>query len=167
MLIAPITDTTPVLTRDAVGLLTQDHRKVQLLFSEFELIANAGNSAYAFEIARNICGELLIHMAIEEAIFYPALAVCTDQLDLINDAKSEHDAAKRLIRHIGEIDATHAAFAAKMDELNELVSAHIADEESMLFPDVLVSGIDLHRLGERLHAAGNDMRIRLGLPTED
>ncbi len=60
------------MQRDAIGLLTEDHRKAQMLFADFALRANAqGDPAEKFAVARQVCGDLLIHMAIEEAIFYP------------------------------------------------------------------------------------------------
>jgi iron-sulfur cluster repair protein YtfE (RIC family) len=156
-----------LLTRDAIGLLTRDHRKVQQLFRKFELMKDNGDAAQTFEIAKIVCGNLLIHMAIEEAIFYPAVARQLDNQALIKEAMSEHEEATRLIRHIGEIDAHRPAFVAKVTELAEKISFHVRDEESVLFPQVLVSGIDLVTLGEQLHTAKNDMRVGLGLLPED
>lgn len=155
------------LTRDAIGLLTRDHRKVQQLFREFHFMKESSDIAQKFEIAKVVCGELLIHMAIEEAIFYPAVAKALNNQALIKEAVSEHEEAKRLIRHIGEIDAHHPAFVTKVTELADKVSFHVRDEESVMFPQLLVSGIDLVTLGEELHTAKNDMRVRLGLLPDD
>ncbi len=155
------------LTRDAIGLLTKDHRKVQLLFSEFDQVKGSDDTQQKFEIAKNVCGDLLIHMAIEEAIFYPAVEKSIGNPSLVKDAASEHNEAKRLIRHIGEINADHPAFADKVSELADKISLHLRDEESVMFPQVLVSGLDLVDLGEQLHAAKNDMRVKLGLQPEE
>jgi len=159
-------DAKPTMTRDAIGLLTQEHRKVQALFREYERIRDTGSPEEKFEIAKAVCGDLLIHMEIEEAIFYAAVRDQIQDEDLMKDAESEHKAAKRLIRHIGEIDPTHEAFDSKLADLMQKIEHHVDDEETKMFPKVLVSGVDLKSLGEQLFAARNDMRTRLGLPPE-
>ncbi|HYD78497.1 MAG TPA: hemerythrin domain-containing protein [Paucimonas sp.] len=159
-------ETKPHMTRDAIGLLTQDHRKAQAWFREFERIKDSGSPEEKFEIARKVCGELLIHMEVEEAIFYRAVREKIGGDELMKKAETEHKEAKRLIRHIGEIDPTHAAFVSKLTQLAEAIEGHVEEEERVMFPKALVSGIDLTALGEELHAAKNDMRVNLGLPPE-
>ena len=154
------------MTRDAIGLLTQDHRKVQALFREFDRIKDSGNTKEKFEIAKEVCGDLLIHMEIEEAIFYKAVREKIGNDDLMSNAEAEHKEAKRLIRHIGEIDPTHSAFNSKIADLAEKIDHHVDDEERVMFPKVLVSGLDLTALGEQLHTAKNEMRTNLGLKPE-
>lgn len=158
--------TTSAMNRDAIGLLTQDHRKAQALFQEFNRIKDSAGADEKFEIARQVCGDLLIHMEIEEAIFYKDIRGRIKDPDLMKDAESEHKEAKRTIRHLGEIDATHEAFDRKMAELEKLINHHVEDEETKMFPKVLVSGADLTALGAQLMEAKNDMRTRLGLPPE-
>lgn len=159
-------DATPSMTRDAIGLLTQDHRKAQALFREYEQIKNSGSPEEKYEIAKKVCGELLIHMEVEEAYFYSAVREKIGDENLMKNAETEHKDAKRLIRHIGEIDPTHPAFDSKIADLAEKIDHHVDEEERVMFPKVLVSGLDLKMLGERLHTAKNDMRTNLGLPPE-
>jgi hemerythrin-like domain-containing protein len=156
----------PSMTRDAIGLLTQDHRKAQALFREFDRIKDSGSPEEKFEIAKKVCGDLLIHMEVEEAIFYAGVREKIGEDDLMANAETEHKDAKRLIRHIGEIDPTHSAFNSKIADLAQKIDQHVDEEERVMFPKVLVSGLDLKALGEQLHAAKNDMRTRLGLPPE-
>jgi hemerythrin-like domain-containing protein len=159
-------EATPSMTRDAIGLLTQDHRKAQALFREFDRIKDSGSPEEKFEIAKKVCGDLLIHMEVEEAIFYSAVREKIGDDDLMANAETEHKDAKRLIRHIGEIDPTHSAFNSKIADLAQKIDQHVDEEERVMFPKVLVSGLDLKALGEQLHAAKNDMRTRLGLSPE-
>jgi iron-sulfur cluster repair protein YtfE (RIC family) len=159
-------DAMPPLTRDAIGLLTQDHRKAQALFREYDLIKDSGSPEEKFEIAKKVCGELLIHMEVEEAFFYSVVWEKIGDDDLMKSAETEHKDAKRLIRHIGEIDPSHPAFDSKIAELAQKIDHHVDEEERVMFPKVLVSGLDLTALGETLHSAKNDMRVNLGLPPE-
>lgn len=157
---------TPSMTRDAIGLLTQDHRKAQALFREYERIKDTGTPEQKFDIAKKVCGDLLIHMEVEEAYFYAAAREKLGDDDLLKDAATEHKEAKRLIRHLGEIDPTHPAFDSKMADLAQRIDHHVDEEERVMFPKMLVSGVDLTALGERLHVAKNEMRTNLGLPPE-
>jgi hemerythrin-like domain-containing protein len=156
----------PSMTRDAIGLLTQDHRKAQALFREFDRIKDSSSPEEKFELAKKVCGELLIHMEVEEAIFYATVREKVGNDDLMKHAESEHKEAKRLIRHLGEIDPTHPAFNSKIADLAQKIDQHVDEEERVMFPKVLVSGLDLTTLGEQLHIAKNDMRTSLGLPPE-
>jgi hemerythrin-like domain-containing protein len=157
---------TPSMTRDAIGLLTQDHRKAQALFREYERISANGSAEEKFDIAKKVCGELLIHMEIEEAYFYSAVQEKIGDAELVKHSEAEHKEAKRLIRHIGEIDPTHQAFDSKMADLAQKIDQHVDEEERVMFPKALVSGLDLTALGEQLHKAKNEMRTNLGLPPE-
>jgi iron-sulfur cluster repair protein YtfE (RIC family) len=156
----------PSITRDAIGLLTQDHRKAQALFREFDRIKDSSSPEEKFELAKKVCGELLIHMEVEEAIFYSTVREKVGNDDLMKNAEAEHKEAKRLIRHLGEIDPTHPAFNSKIADLAQKIDQHVDEEERVMFPKVLVSGLDLTALGEQLHIAKNDMRTSLGLPPE-
>jgi hemerythrin superfamily protein len=57
---------------DAIDLLKSDHREVEKAFAQFEKLADDDHSKKK-ELADHICDELLIHMSIEEEIFYPAV----------------------------------------------------------------------------------------------
>jgi hemerythrin superfamily protein len=55
---------------DAIGMLKDDHKTVERLFKRFE---KAGDRAYTEkrEIVDRIIGELSVHAAVEEQLFYP------------------------------------------------------------------------------------------------
>ena len=156
--------TEPAISHDAIGLLTADHRKVQALFDEYE--RSSGSSEEKFEIAKTVCGEVLIHMAIEEAIFYPAVRQYVRDDDLVNQAEVEHEGAKEIIRQLGDIKPDDPIFHAKMTVLAEQVSHHVQEEELSMFPKVLLSEADIVALGKELLTAKNEMRTNLGLPVD-
>ncbi|MDB5763195.1 MAG: hemerythrin [Herminiimonas sp.] len=155
-----------MMTPDAIGLLTADHRKAKSLFDEYEGLKSSGSPEEKFEIARQVCGELLIHMAVEEAIFYPAVRQHIRDDDLVNEAEAEHEGAKELIRQLGDIKPDDPIFDAKITVLTEQIDHHVQEEELTMFPKILLSGIDISALGKELRTAKNDMRTRLGLPPE-
>lgn len=156
-----------VVYPDVIGLLTSDHRKVDALFSEFHLRKDSLPPHEKFELVKKVCGELLIHMAIEEGIFYPAVREAIKDDDVMDEARVEHDSAKELIIQLGDIQPDDPVFDAKVTVLADQIEHHVQEEESVMFPKVLVSDIDLIELGRELLEAKNNMRTRLGLPVEE
>jgi hemerythrin-like domain-containing protein len=151
---------------DAISLLTADHDKAKALFAEYQRIRSTGTAAEKFEIAKQVCGDLLIHIAIEEALFYPPVRKSIEEKDLVKEGEEEHEEAKELIRQLGDIDPASPEFDEKMQELFEGINHHIEEEEHEMFPKVRESGLDLEDIGKQLQEAKNDMRSRLGLPPE-
>jgi hemerythrin superfamily protein len=152
---------------DAVSLLTADHDKAKALLTEYQRIKDTGTAAEKFDIARQVCGDLLIHMAIEEALFYPPVRQAIKQKDLVKEGEEEHEEAKELIRQLGDIDPASPEFDEKMQKLCDAINHHVEEEEHEMFPKVRDSGLDLEDIGKQLQEAKKDMRIRLGLPPEE
>lgn len=159
--------TPAVVYPDVIGLLTSDHRKVESLFSEFQAKRHTMPAHEKFELVKKVCGELLIHMAVEEGIFYPVVRQAIKDEELMDEAMSEHGAAKDLIIQLGDIQPDDPVFDAKVGMLADEIEHHVQEEESVMFPKVLVSDIDLIALGRELLEAKNNMRTRLGLPVEE
>lgn len=151
---------------DAVSLLISDHEKAKALFAEYQRIKDMGTAAEKFEIAKQVCGDLLIHMAIEEALFYPPVRKAIKQKDLVKEGEGEHEEAKELIRQLGDIDPANPEFDEKMQKLYEGINHHVEEEEHEMFPKVRNSRLDLEDIGKQIQQAKKDMRSRLGLPPE-
>ena len=154
------------VARDAIGLLREDHRKAEMLFNRFAQVRLGDSVDQKFEVARQVCGDLLIHMAIEEAIFYPKVRQALMENMLVDEAEHEHDGAKDLIKEIGDIDPADPLFDIKMEALAQQITEHVEQEETVVFPKMLVAPIDLMALGQELASAKSDMRSQLGLPSE-
>ncbi|MDP9414542.1 MAG: hemerythrin domain-containing protein [Pseudomonadota bacterium] len=137
--------------QDAIQLLTDDHRRVEQLFKEFE---NARDEAGKEEFARRICTELKVHSMLEEEILYPALRGKIEDADL-DEALVEHDGAKLLINEIEAGSAGDSFFEAKVKVLKEQIEHHIEEEESEknnIFAQARATDVDLDALADRMVA---------------
>ena len=135
--------------KDAVSLLTADHRKVEGLFEQFEKASGADRKR---RLAQEICTELTIHTIIEEEIFYPA---CKGEVedDTVFEAFVEHDGAKMLIAEIEAGSPDDQFYDAKVTVLSEEIKHHVREEEKRgdgMFAQAKKSGLDLEALGARL-----------------
>lgn len=156
----------PAVPFDVLNLLTAEHDKAKLLFSEYQALQQNGTAEQKFELAKQLCGDLLIHMALEEALFYPAVRKAINDKDLVKEGEQEHEEAKDLIRVLGDIPPASPEFDKKMQKLFEGISHHVEEEENEMFPKVRQSELDLETLGREVREAKMAMRSRLGLPPE-
>jgi hypothetical protein len=137
--------------QDALKLLSEDHRKVEELFEQFEKASGDGKKE---EIARQICTELKVHAMIEEEIFYPALRGKIDDDDL-DEAMVEHDGAKLLINDIEAGGPDEDYYDAKVKVLQEQIEHHVEEEEKQrdnIFTQARKTDVDLAALGEQMAA---------------
>ena len=142
---------------NAIDLLTHDHREVEDLFDDFKELPD-GQKAKKRDLAYKICQELLNHTKLEEKYFYPAVRDQVDEADdLVKEALVEHDAAKKLIKEIQNMDGYEEMFDAKVEVLEEQILHHVEEEEEDLFPKVQDSSIDLMELGEKMANAKAQM----------
>ena len=118
---------------NAIELLTQDHRKVEKLFADFE--ADPGDARH--EILARIIRELSIHAAIEEAYLYPRIR---QQMPVavphVDDGVHEHQELKeslaRLDGSLATADSEEVAHEVAM--LKAKTAHHVDEEEQELFP---------------------------------
>ena len=142
---------------DAVSLLKEDHRKVEVLFEKFE---KARDEERKKALAREICTELTIHAMIEEEIFYPSCQGKIEDEDVLDEAYVEHDGAKVLISEIMS-DLNARFFEAKVTVLSELIKHHVKEEAKRsegLMAQAKQAGLDMEALGERLMARKGQLK---------
>lgn len=132
---------------DAIELLIEDHERVKKMFKEFEAATDAEERG---GIAQLICQELIVHTAIEEQVFYPAVRVAIDDDDLVDEAIVEHDSAKELIDQLQGMTPDDEQYDAKMLVLKEYIEHHVKEEEEEMFPKVRAAELDLEHYGEQL-----------------
>ncbi len=126
----------------AVDLLEQDHRRVEMLFSEFE---QTGDES----IALQICQELEVHATLEEDIVYPVLRKQVDE-GLAQEAQQEHNEAKQLIRKI-KGGLSGRALEQTVMKLKESIQHHVEEEETEVFPKMQQTiGKELMRMGDEI-----------------
>jgi len=149
--------------RDAIALLTADHREVKALFEKYEKLAeDKGKASDRQALAETICDLLVVHATVEEEIFYPAARKATQDDDLIDEAEVEHAAAKDLIAQIKDMSPDDDLYDAKVKVLGEQIDHHVEEEEGETFPAAKKSDMDLAELGARMLARKNQLMSELG-----
>jgi hemerythrin-like domain-containing protein len=133
---------------NAFDLLEQDHRQVEEWFDEYDELQ--GNDQRKADLAEKICLSLEVHAQLEEEIFYPQARKATKDNDLIDEAVVEHDAVKKMIAEIEEMEVGDDLYDAKIRVLGEMVKRHIREEEEELFPELEKSKMDLSAVGREL-----------------
>jgi hypothetical protein len=150
-----MTDKTP----DALELLDADHVAVKEMFQAYrELAANDAPEARRKALAEQICMELTIHAKLEEELFYPPVRDAIRDDDLMDEAEVEHASAKDLIVQILSMDPHEELYDAKVTVLGEYIDHHVREEREEMFPKARRSGIDLHKLGERLRIRKRELQ---------
>jgi iron-sulfur cluster repair protein YtfE (RIC family) len=137
--------------QDACTLLDDDHNEVIRLFEQYK--AAHENRDHRLLGAR-ICRELLVHMRIEEEIFYPAFGEATGDDDLVQEGVREHKEARELIARIEQSQQD----ARLMLELEDAILHHVNDERDKMFPKArATNGLDLMQLAQRLEARKSEL----------
>jgi hemerythrin superfamily protein len=137
------------IATSALDVLRAEHSRITDMFSQYE----ATGSADAQLISEAVCSELAIHNQLEQEIFYPAVRAVAgdDGTDFLAQSEIDHDAVERLISDIRALEPGTPEHDEKMRMLIEDMSAHIEQEETMLFP------LAEERLGDELIDLGRDL----------
>jgi hemerythrin superfamily protein len=153
-------------------MLTEDHKRVQKLFKEFEKVARDDEESVR-ELVETACIELQIHSMLEEEIFYPSVRAQVadddeDAQDLLNKAEVEHETADELIAKLQELEADDPMYCAYFSVLAEYVKHHIKEEEKELFPRVeKMKALDLRQLGEDMRSRREELFAELEAEAEE
>lgn len=135
---------------DAVNLLTEDHKKVKKLFSDFEKSKEQADTAEKAALVEEICNELSVHAKVEEEIFYPAIRESTDEEALMDEADVEHATAKSLVAELEAMKPGDDHYDAKVTVLGEYIDHHVKEEQGEIFKKARSAKVDLAELGERI-----------------
>lgn len=139
-------------SNDAIAMLKGDHRKVEKAFADFDKL-KSDDKAGKKKLANQISKELLVHMALEEEIFYPAVAKeVKGAADVVKEGIVEHAGAKDLITQLQAMKGDESLFDAKVKVLSEQIEHHVKEEEEEMFPKVKKSSLDLAALGQEMAA---------------
>lgn len=142
---------------DVLNLLADDHRTVLGWFDWYAVERDSSRRAW---IVQMIVRALRAHMAIEEEIFYPALAQATGDREAVERAVAEHDSARKLMGLLR--DTTDEERIIR--ELREEIAAHVASEESVLFEEIRQSSLDLYAIGALAAARRVEVLFELACP---
>lgn len=135
----------PAAQKGVIGMLIDDHRKVQKIFKAFESEKDPDRKQ---EMVYEACTDLAAHTEIEERHFYPFLRNADPEKfgDLLDEAKVEHASAKDLIAQLMRASPSDDLYDAKFTVLGEYTNHHIKEEEDELFPEVVKGKYDLREL---------------------
>ena len=131
--------------KGVLGMLIDEHRKVQKIFKAFE---SESDPTKKRDMVWEACTDLTAHAEIEEKHFYPFLRDADPEAfgDLLNEAVVEHASAKELIAQLMEMNPEDELYDAKFTVLGEYTNHHIEEEEDELFPEVAKREYDLTEL---------------------
>lgn len=136
---------------DACTLLDEEHNQVMRLFEQYKAAHDGSRQKM---LARQISQELLVHMQIEDEIFYPAFRKATGDDSLLQEAAREHREARELIAKVDDEPAN----AKLMLELEHAILHHVNDEREKMFPKARkAQGLDLMRLAQQLQARRTEL----------
>lgn len=136
---------------DAVSILTEDHKKVKKMFTDFDkLMKSEGNEEEKGALVEKICEELIVHTQIEEEIFYPAVRAAIDDDALMDEADVEHTGAKDLIVQLQKMEPGDDHYDAKVVVLGENIDHHVKEEQDEMFPKAKKAKLDLAALGAEM-----------------
>lgn len=112
-------------------MLESDHRKVEELFADYK---NEDDIENKKDLCEKICKELEVHAELEEQFVYPLIAKSSDEgREMIEHGRQEHEQMKELISKMKMGDEV-SIDDEMMEELESVVTDHVSEEESEVFP---------------------------------
>ncbi len=130
----------------ALDLLTQEHRQLEQLFTEYAMQRNGDRD----RLIETVCAALSAHTQLEESLFYPAIQDALDSNNLVEEAKVEHDTVKQLASKLQSGLLDDAARDATFTVMAQMVLRHMQHEERQLFPLAKHASVDLDALGRKM-----------------
>ena len=150
--------------KDAISLLTEDHKKVKEMFMDFDkLTKSTKKDAEKGALVQKICEELTVHTQIEEEIFYPAVRAAIDDDDLMDEADVEHSGAKELIAQLEDMEPGDDHYDAKVTVLGENIDHHVKEEQDEMFPKAKKAKLDLEALGAEMLERRKELQASNGV----
>jgi hemerythrin-like domain-containing protein len=144
---------------DALKLLKQDHDEVKSMLSDLEGTTERAEKTRTEGLAK-LKGELEIHEAIEEEIFYPALKEHPKTKDLALEGYEEHHVVDMVMAEIEGVEPSDETWMAKFTVMKENLEHHIEEEEGEMFPQAekVFDDDELASLGDRMQARKDELK---------
>ncbi|MEO6026027.1 MAG: hemerythrin domain-containing protein [Candidatus Binatia bacterium] len=145
---------------DAIQMLTTQHAEVEALFDKLDAETHEGDW-------HDLCGRLVdrltLHAALEEEIFYPAVAALDGEEAQVDAARAEHATIARLLDGLRNPRLKKRQGQDRLSELRRTVEHHMAEEENDLMPRARhrIGAAGLHDLAQRMES-----RMHAGEVTE-
>jgi hemerythrin superfamily protein len=117
---------------DAMSLLKEDHEKVKKILGELESTTERGVKTRE-ELFTKVKQELVVHEAIEEEIFYPALKQHPKTKEIALEGYEEHHVVDTVMAEIEGVAYDDEKWGAKFKVMKENLEHHIEEEEGEMF----------------------------------
>jgi hemerythrin superfamily protein len=115
----------------ATTLLERQHRNLQQLCEAVE----RGSASIRESLLPQLAGDLIAHIAVEEAIFYPACEALGDDA-WTRSGHARHAQARTALDRMLNVAVDGDEFAAAIGELRAVVELHAEEQEELLFPQL-------------------------------
>lgn len=138
--------------RDAIEILTHDHREVEQMFAEFET-ATANDRKQT--LVEQMVIELVRHSIVEEEYLYPAAKeTLPNGAELVEREIREHQQAEKTMNELEHMSPDNVEYTSKVHTLMQEIRQHVAEEEGELFPMLRqrMSQDELVALGQKLES---------------
>jgi hemerythrin-like domain-containing protein len=143
---------------DAMSLLKEDHQKVKKMLAELESTTERGVKTRE-ELFTRVKQELVVHEAIEEEIFYPALKDHPKTKEIALEAYEEHHIVDTVMAEIEGVAYDDETWGAKFKVMKENLEHHIKEEEGEMFKQAkqVFDDAELAQLGESMRARKEEL----------
>ena len=143
---------------DAMTLLKEDHQKVKKMLAQLDSTTERGVKTRE-ELFTKIKQELVVHEAIEEEIFYPALNDHPKTKEIALEGYEEHHVVDTVMAEIEGVAYDDEKWGAKFTVMKENLEHHIEEEEGEMFKQArqVFDQDELTQLGESMKARKEDL----------
>ena len=143
---------------DAMTLLKEDHQKVKKMLAELDSTTERGVKTRE-ELFTKIKQELVVHEAIEEEIFYPALKDHPRTKEIALEGYEEHHVVDTVMHEIEGVAYDDEKWGAKFTVMKENLEHHIEEEEGEMFKQAkqVFDEDELAQLGEYMEARKEEL----------
>jgi len=150
---------------NALKLLESDHEKVKKILSDLDSTTERGVKTRE-ELFTKVRQELVVHEAIEEEIFYPALKEHPKAKEIVLEAYEEHHVVDQVMAEIDGLPFDDETWGAKLSVMKENVEHHIEEEEDQMWKQArqVFDDSELEELGARMEARKEELLQRSAQP---
>ena len=143
---------------DAMSLLKEDHKKVKKMLAQLESTTERGVKTRE-ELFTKVKQELVVHEAIEEEIFYPALKDHPKTKEIALEGYEEHHVVDLVMGELEELPVDDESWGAKALVMKENVEHHIEEEEGEMFKQAkqVFDEDELAQLGDYMEARKKEL----------
>ena len=116
------------------------------------------------ELFTKVKQELVVHEAIEEEIFYPALKQHPKTKEITLEAYEEHHVVNTVMAEIEGVSYDDEKWGAKFTVMKENLEHHIEEEEGEMFKQArqVMDEDELEQLGNRMAARKQELHAEHG-----